>query len=150
MTDLRDLYQQSILDHYRNPRNFIRLERANRQADGSNPLCGDKVSIFMQIENGIIHDIGFAGTGCAICIASASMMTERLKGITEAEADALIESFCQMLASPAETANTPLSMGNLEVFSSVRGYPVRMKCATLAWHAARTALKGLQKSVSIK
>jgi nitrogen fixation protein NifU and related proteins len=148
MPDLKDLYQQSILDHYKKPRNCRRPEHANRQAEAFNPLCGDKLSIFLHIDNGIILDIGFMGTGCAISIASASMMTESLKGKTETEAGILLEQFCRMLESRTGSAEIQFSMGNLDVFSSVRGYPVRIKCATLAWHAAGVAIKSTQETAS--
>jgi nitrogen fixation protein NifU and related proteins len=148
MADLQNLYQQSIIDHYKRPRNFRMPAHTNRQAEGFNPLCGDKLSIFLQIDSGIIHDIAFMGAGCAISIASASMMTESLKGKTEAEAGVLLERFCHMVESRIGTKETKISMGDLDVFSSVRGYPVRIKCATLAWHAARAALKVSQETVS--
>jgi nitrogen fixation protein NifU and related proteins len=148
MPDLKDLYQQSILDHYKKPRNCRRPEHANRQAEAFNPLCGDKLNIFLHIDTGIIRDIGFMGTGCAISIASASMMTENLKGKTEIEAAILLERFCQMLESRPDSAEIQVSLGDLDVFSSVRGYPVRIKCATLAWHAARAAIKFSQGTVS--
>ena len=148
MADLHNLYQHAILDHYRKPRNFRGLENPNRQAEGFNPFCGDKVSVSLQIENGTIRDIGFWGTGCAISIASASMMTESLMGKTEAEAHMLIEHFLQMLTSRSDIDDTKHLTGNLELFASVRGYPVRIKCATLAWHAALAALKELPKTVS--
>jgi nitrogen fixation protein NifU and related proteins len=140
MADLRDLYQQLILEHYKKPRNFRKPEHSNRQAQGFNPLCGDKFDIYLYFENGAICDIGFMGTGCAISIASASMMTETLKGKTAEEADIFIDRFFHMLDIHTESANFGISMGDLDVFLSVRGYPVRIKCATLAWHAARAAL----------
>lgn len=142
MADLRDLYQESILDHYKKPRNFHKLEHANRQAEGLNPLCGDKLSVFMQIENGIVQDIGFIGSGCAIATASASMMTESLKGKTEAEVQAVFERFHQLVTDHSEPQPDPASMGPLAVFSGLRGYPVRVKCAILAWQTMRAALKG--------
>jgi nitrogen fixation protein NifU and related proteins len=148
MADLQSLYQHAILDHYRKPRNFRKPGHVNRQADAHNPLCGDKLSLFLQVENGIIHDVGFVGVGCAISIASASMLTENMKGKTEAEASFLLERFIQLLTSRPEASADQVSMGNLDVFSSVRGFPVRIKCATLAWHALRAALKGVQATVS--
>ena len=148
MADLQNLYQQAIIDHYKRPRNFRKPAHTNRQAEGFNPLCGDKLSIFLQTDSGIIHDIAFLGAGCAISIASASMMTEKLKGKTEAEASVLLERFCQMMESRTGTQEIWISMGDLDVFSSVRGYPVRTKCATLAWYAARAALKASQEAVS--
>jgi len=148
MADLRDLYQEVILDHHKKPRNFHKLEHANRQADGYNPLCGDKLSVFIQIENGIVKDIGFVGAGCAISTASASMMTESLKGKTEAEARAVFERFHQLLTDHSEPKPDPTTMGKLAVFSGVREYPVRVKCATLAWHTMRAALDGSKETVA--
>ena len=148
MADLRDLYQEVILDHHKKPRNFHKLEHANRQADGYNPLCGDKLSVFIQIENGIVKDIGFVGAGCAISTASASMMTESLKGKTEAEARAVFERFHQLVTDHSEPKPDPTTMGKLAVFSGVREYPVRVKCATLAWHTMRAALDGSKETVA--
>ncbi len=148
MADLRDLYQEVILDHHKRPRNFHKIENANRQADGFNPLCGDKLSVYMQIENGIIKNIGFIGAGCAISTASASMMTESLKGKTEAEAKVIFERFHQLVTDHSEPQPDPAGMGKLAVFSGVREYPVRVKCATLAWHTMRAALDGRQETVA--
>jgi nitrogen fixation protein NifU and related proteins len=148
MADLRDLYQEVILDHHKKPRNFHKPERANRQADGYNPLCGDKLSVFMQIENGVVKDIGFIGTGCAISTASASMMTESLKGKTESEARAIFERFHQLVTNHSESTPDPAALGKLAVFSGVREYPVRVKCATLAWHTMRAALEETKETVA--
>ncbi len=148
MADLRDLYQEVILDHHKKPRNFRKLEHANRQAEGFNPLCGDRVSVYVQIEDGIIRDIAFIGTGCAISTASASMMTDSLKGKTEAEAQALFERFHHLVTDPGESRPDPATMGKLAVFSGVREYPVRVKCATLAWHTMRAALEGREETVA--
>ena len=145
--DLRELYQEVILDHHKKPRNFHKLDRSNRQADGYNPLCGDKISVYMQIENGLIVDIGFVGAGCAISTASASMMTESLKGKTEIEARALFENFHQFVANHSEAQPEPSIMGNLAAFSGVRDYPVRVKCATLAWHTMKAALEQSDETV---
>jgi nitrogen fixation protein NifU and related proteins len=142
MADLRDLYQEVILDHHKKPRNFHKIEHANRQADGLNPLCGDRLSVYIQIENGIVKDISFMGAGCAISTASASMMTESLKGRTEAEAKAIFECFQRMLTNHTNAQPDPVDLGKLSVFSGVREYPVRVKCATLAWHTLRAALEG--------
>jgi len=147
MSDLKDLYQEAILDHYKNPRNFHRLEQANRQANGYNPLCGDKLSIYIQIENNIVKNISFIGSGCAISTASASLMTDNLKGKTIAEAINLFERFQQMLAISANSQPNTADLGNLSAFSSVREYPVRVKCVTLAWHAMRAALEGFKGTV---
>lgn len=142
MADLRNLYHDIILDHHRKPRNFRKLDHANRQADGFNPLCGDKVSVYLQIENGTVSDISFVGAGCAISTASASMMTESLKGKTEAEARAMFEMFQRMVMNRTETRSDSAALGELKVFSGVREYPVRAKCAALAWHTMRAALEG--------
>jgi nitrogen fixation protein NifU and related proteins len=148
MGDLKDLYQEAILDHYKRPRNFRKIDRANRQAEGFNPLCGDKISVFIQIENGIVKDISFAGTGCALSTASASMMTESLKGKTEFEARALFERFDQLLTDHSLSHPDPVYLGNLTAFSGVRDYPVRVKCVTLAWHTMRAALEEQQGTVA--
>ncbi len=140
MADLHDLYQETILDHYRKPRNFHEIEHPNRQADGFNPLCGDRLRLYLQIEHGIIQDIGFVGSGCAISIASASMMTESVKGKSEAETKMLFGNFSLLLSKGTDSQPEPDGMGNLTVFSTVREYPVRAKCATLAWHTLRAAL----------
>jgi nitrogen fixation NifU-like protein len=141
MADLKGLYRDLILDHYRKPRNFHKLEHSNRQADGLNPLCGDKLSVYLQIENGIVQDIAFAGTGCAISIAAASMMTESLKGKTEAEAKTLHDNFLLLVDNRSENQPDLDVMGDLAVFSSVRQFPVRARCATLAWNAVRAAIE---------
>ncbi len=148
MPDLRELYQQVILDHHKKPRNCRRPEHANKHADGFNPLCGDKITVFIQIEDGIVRDIAFQGSGCAISTASASMMTESLKGKSETEVARIFESFHNLVTgkTPAEADTTGL--GKLAVFSGVREYPVRVKCATLAWHTMRAALQGSEETVA--
>lgn len=148
MSELRDLYQEVILDHHKKPRNFHKLDNANRQADGYNPLCGDKLSVYLLVENGIVKDIGFVGAGCAISTASASMMTESLKGKTETEAKSLFERFHHLVTNHADAQPDPSVMGKLAVFSGVREYPVRVKCATLAWHTMRAALEGSRETVA--
>ncbi len=148
MADLRDLYQEVILDHHKKPRNFHKLEQANRQADGYNPLCGDKLSVYIQLENGVVKDIGFVGAGCAISTASASMMTESLKGKSEAEARAIFERFHQLVTNHSESMPDAAQLGKLAVFSGVREYPVRVKCATLAWHTMRAALEQKKETVA--
>ena len=146
MPDLQDLYNQVILDHYRKPRNFYRLERANKQAEGLNPFCGDKLTVFLLLEESVLRDISFVGTGCAISIASASIMTESLKGKTEAETILAFERFHELVTNSSEAGSVPL--GDLGVFSTLREYPVRIKCATLAWQAMRAALEGHQQTAS--
>jgi nitrogen fixation protein NifU and related proteins len=148
MSDLRDLYQEVILDHHKKPRNFHKLQQANRQADGYNPLCGDKLSVYIQIEDGIVKDIGFVGTGCAISTASASMMTESVKGRTETEARVIFEKFHQLVTDHSNAEPDISGIGKLAVFSGVREYPVRVKCATLAWHTMRAALDQVQVTVA--
>jgi nitrogen fixation NifU-like protein len=148
MSDLKDLYQDAILDHYRRPRNFQKPAFANRQAEDSNPLCGDILRVFMQIEDGVIADISFTGTGCAISIASASMMTVSLKGKTETEARAISERFLQLVTHPEGLRLGKESLGELALFSGVREYPVRVKCATLAWQAMQAALDGGRNPVA--
>ena len=135
--DLRDLYQSTILDHNKSPRNFGRPGSANRQARGDNPLCGDKITVYLDVDDGVVADVGLEGTGCAISTASASMMTEAVKGKPLAEVFALFETFHELLAG--EQGGTPEDIGKLAVFSGVREYPMRVKCATLAWHTLRAA-----------
>lgn len=147
MSDLRELYQQVILDHNKKPRNYRELEGANRQADGYNPLCGDKVHVYLHVANDVIQDISFQGSGCAISKASASMMTERLKGKTLAEAEAIFTTFHELVTGVAANPEAP-ELGKLAVFSGVREFPARVKCATLAWHTLQAALAGEDKPVS--
>ena len=144
MSDLRELYQEVIFDHNRNPRNFGRPADANRRAEGYNQLCGDKVTIYLKVEGGRIADAAFEGSGCAISTASASLMTEALKGKTEAEAARLFESFHGMVAGTGAHEE----LGKLEVLSGVREFPARVKCATLAWHTLSAALKNTPEPVS--
>lgn len=148
MSDLRDLYQELILDHNRRPRNFGPLAEANRSARGVNPLCGDKVTVHVQVEDDQVKAIRFEGTGCAISIASASVMTESLKQLTREESMDLFERFQKMVAAGDGTEPTPPDMGKLAAFAGVRDYPARVKCATLAWHTLRAALDGQEKAVS--
>lgn len=139
MTDLRDLYQEVILDHGRRPRNFGPLAEANRHAEGFNPLCGDRLTLYLKVEDGVIREARFEGSGCAISTASASLMTEALKGRSEAEAEALFGAFHAMLTSDA-AADSAAPLGKLEVLNGVREFPTRVKCATLAWHTLDAAL----------
>lgn len=143
MSDLRDLYQEVILDHSKNPRNFGPLEGGAKKAVGHNPLCGDKLVLYVQVEDGVITDLSFTGEGCAISTASASMMTETLKGMRVEEAEKLFRSFHEMLTGDATGGGGDhSSLGKLAVFEGVCEYPVRVKCATLAWHTAQSALHG--------
>ena len=147
MSDLRELYQEVILDHYKKPRNFRTLEGA-RHVEGYNPLCGDKVTVYVKLEGDVVREVSFQGSGCAISTASASMMTESLKGKTRAEAEALFQSFHALLTGKTPTDGGGSNLGKLEVFSGVREFPVRVKCATLAWHTFHAALEGENKTVS--
>jgi nitrogen fixation NifU-like protein len=139
MNDLRDLYQEVILDHNRRPRNFGPLPAANRRAEGNNPLCGDRVTVHLDVADGRIRDVAFEGAGCAISTASASLMTETLKGRSVEEARALFRGFHD-LVTRGTVPETEDGLDRLAVFSGVREFPMRVKCATLAWHAAMAAL----------
>jgi len=141
MSDLDDLYQEVILDHNKSPRNFRPMADANRKAEGYNPLCGDHVTVFIQLEDGVIRDISFQGSGCAISKASASLMTAALKGQTEAAAHALFEDVHQMLTGGTEE-DAPARVGKLAILAGVNKFPARVKCASLAWHTLNAALKG--------
>jgi nitrogen fixation NifU-like protein len=138
MLDLRDLYQEVIIDHYRTPRNFHALDDANRKAEGFNPLCGDRLMLYLKLERGVIQDISFEGMGCAISTASASLMTEHLKGKTEQEAEALFQGFHHLVTQ--DSAAPGPDLGKLAVLAGVREFPARVKCATLAWHTLHAAL----------
>ncbi|HLV01042.1 MAG TPA: SUF system NifU family Fe-S cluster assembly protein [Acidobacteriota bacterium] len=144
-----DLYQDIILDHNRRPRNFGELAEANRKAEGYNPLCGDKVTVFLKLEGDVIKDIRFKGAGCAISTASASIMTETLKGKTAREAEKLFERFRRLVTgSSSENDENEIELGSLAVFRGVRDYPVRVKCATLAWHTLKASLEGKDQQVT--
>ena len=145
MSDLTDLYQEVILDHNRRPRNFRAIDEARRQ-EGYNPLCGDRLMLYVKLEGERIVDLAFQGSGCAISKASASLMTEALKGKTLAEARELFEKFHDMVTSSPETAAPDL--GKLSVLSGVREYPTRIKCASLAWHTMKAAVAGEETTVS--
>jgi nitrogen fixation NifU-like protein len=138
MSDLRELYQELILDHTKRPRNFGPLAGANRKAEGFNPLCGDRVSVSLELDGETVRDVHFEGTGCAISTASASLMTEALKGRTVDEAEALFEDVHELLTGNESSRGEGL--GKLVVLGGVRAYPMRVKCATLAWHTFRSAL----------
>jgi nitrogen fixation NifU-like protein len=141
--DLRDLYQEVILDHNRKPRNYRRPEEANCIAHGDNPLCGDKVTVFLKLEDGRVADIGFQGRGCAISMASASLMTEMVKGKTLAEARSLFNRFHQIVTGQKDGggADEGIDIDKLAVLSGVREYPMRVKCATLSWHTLTAAME---------
>ena len=142
MSELDELYQEVILDHNKSPRNFRAMSHANRRAEGYNPLCGDHVTVFVQLENGVIQDISFQGSGCAISKASASMMTSELKGKNEAAAEALFENVHKMLTGAARDEKVADKVGKLQILSGVCKFPARVKCASLAWHTVHAALKG--------
>ena len=144
MNDLRELYQETILDHYRQPRNAGRLEEANRMAEGFNPLCGDRVKLYLKVEDGVIRDARFEGIGCAIATASASMMTESIKGKREVEALQLLEKFHGMVTGGATIGDA----GKLQVLAGVHEFPERVKCATLAWHTLKAALENTVEPVT--
>jgi nitrogen fixation NifU-like protein len=146
MSDLRDLYQEVILDHNRRPRNFGPLPGATRRAEGHNPLCGDRVTVFLDLAEGRIRDVAFQGSGCAISTASASLMTDALKGLTVEEARGLFHGFHELVTHGGGEGAPDL--GKLAVFTGVREYPMRVKCATLAWHALMAALDGQDLPVS--
>jgi nitrogen fixation protein NifU and related proteins len=139
MAELRDLYQQVILDHNRNPRHRGEPARHTHQAQGNNPLCGDRVTVYVQVEDGVIRDVGFDGSGCAISTASASLMTGAVVGKTVAEAERLFHDFHEMVVDPAAPADTA-RLGKLAAFAGVRGFPARVKCANLPWHTLHAAL----------
>lgn len=139
-SELSDLYQELILDHKRHPRNFHKMDDATRTVDGHNPLCGDQLRLFVKLEDGRITDVSFLGAGCAISMASASMLTEAVKGKTVAEAEGIYEQMHRLLTGHGEAVD-PAPLGKLAVLSGVRDYPTRVKCATLSWHTLKAALE---------
>jgi len=143
-TELRELYQEVILDHAKRPRNFREIPAATRRADGFNPLCGDRATVFLELEGDVVKDVSFQGAGCSISTASASMMTEALRGKTRAEAEALFERFHRLVTSDPSRAPEAAApeLGKLAVFSGVSEFPVRVKCASLPWHTFKAALSG--------
>jgi nitrogen fixation protein NifU and related proteins len=142
MADLRELYQDVILEHSKSPRNFRELAPADHTAEGFNPLCGDRFTIYLAMDGDVIRDISFQGAGCAISKASASMMTQNLKGKTKAEAEKVFERFHGLVTGHASAKDAAAELGKLAVFSGVSEFPVRVKCATLAWHTLHAALEG--------
>jgi nitrogen fixation NifU-like protein len=145
MSDLRDLYQEVILDHNKRPRNFRVLNPYSHKAEGYNPLCGDKVTVYLDVQDGIIKDLSFQGAGCAISSASASMMTEALKGKSIAEVEKLFKDFHDAVTGASEPSP---KLGKLAVLAGVRDYPSRVKCATLVWHTLRAALENRTEAVA--
>lgn len=146
MNDLSDLYQEMILDHNRSPLNYGALSDPDHVSHGDNPLCGDKLSLFLKMEGSVVSEIGFEGVGCAISTASASLMTESVKGRTREEAIGVMKKFHSMVTE--EEGGDFKSLGKLAAFVGVRDYPVRVKCATLAWHTFRAAIDGGDSTVS--
>jgi nitrogen fixation protein NifU and related proteins len=146
--DLGDLYQEIILEHSKAPRNYRKPATANQEAEGYNPLCGDRCTVYLDIEDGAIKDIGFQGSGCAISRASASMMTQVLKGKSKAEAAQLFEQFHRLVTGDKEAVAKAQELGKLAVFAGISKFPARVKCATLAWHTLQSALAGKHESVS--
>jgi nitrogen fixation protein NifU and related proteins len=145
VNELRDLYREVILDHNRSPRNFGELEGADRVVEGVNPLCGDKITLYVKLGGGRIEDIKFKGSGCAISVASSSLMTERVKGTSIDESLSLFEAIHEMLAG---SGDGPQELDKLVALAGVREYPTRVKCASLAWHALKSALSGEGAAVS--
>lgn len=148
MSELRDLYQEVILDHGKRPRNHHAVADADCRAEGHNPLCGDRVTVSLKIEHGKVVGVGFEGSGCAISTASASMMTEVLQGKTILEVETMFKAFHELVAGDGEKTDAPEALGKLVVFAGVREFPVRVKCATLAWHTMLAALQQLDETVS--
>jgi nitrogen fixation NifU-like protein len=154
MADLRELYQEVILEHSKSPRNFREMQGAKHKAEGYNPLCGDHFTIYLDVEDsdavegGRIRDISFQGSGCAISKASASMMTQSVKGKSREEAEKLFHDFHNLVTGQSTANGSQSELGKLGVFAGVSEFPVRVKCATLAWHTLRAALKGQQEPAS--
>lgn len=147
MNELQELYQQVILDHNKNPRNYGELPDANYTAEGFNPLCGDQIQIALLVRNGVIDDVRFTGSGCAISKASASIMTSVLKGKTVEEAEQTFETFHQLVTDDAVEVDAD-ALGKLAVFAGVREFPARVKCASLCWHTMKNALEGTENVAS--
>ena len=143
--DLNDLYQQVIIDHSKRPRNFRKMDGATREAQGKNPLCGDNFTVYLLMENDIVKDVSFQGSGCAISVASASMMTEALKGKSKADAEKMFDQFRAMIT---EGGAGDENLGKLGVLSGVNKFPARVKCAILSWHAVHAAIEGGEQVVS--
>lgn len=148
MSELSELYQQVILDHNKKPRNFHKLENANRTAEGYNPLCGDHLNVYLHVEDDQVQDVSFEGSGCAISKASASMMTQAVKGKSKKEAEMLFNEFHRMATGELDEENDPNHLGKLKIFAGVRDFPARVKCATLSWHTMHAALAGEQSTTT--
>lgn len=148
MADLRELYQEVIVDHSKSPRNFHQLPSASHHAEGFNPLCGDRLTLYLKIHHNIIEEVSFVGAGCAISTSSASLMTEQLKGKTIAEAEDIFRDFHHFLTQESGTGIEAARLGKLAILGGVRDYPSRVKCATLAWHTLHAALQGQADPIS--
>ncbi len=148
MSELRDLYQETILDHGRSPRHFQVLDDADRTADGYNPLCGDKIKVFLRTKDGRIEEAAFQGSGCAISMAAASLMTHAIRGASREELEETFRVFQDMVTGKIDEAAAAARLGKLVVFAGVSKFPVRIKCATLAWHTARAAMAQIEEPVS--
>ena len=147
MSELQELYQEIIMEHNRKPRNFRVLEGANRSGEGFNPFCGDMITLYLKLEDDVITDVGFQGSGCAISRASASMMTESIKGKTRSEAQETFDAFHQMVTRGPKGDIESDALGDLELLAGVSEFPTRIKCAVLSWHTLQAALKGQQETV---
>ena len=147
MFDLKDLYQEVIVDHNRSPRNFGKLDKPNRTLEGFNPLCGDRLTLYLNIADDKIDDISFDGSGCAISVASASLMTEAMKGKSTSEAEEIFNNFHVLVTSDGEDADLD-KLGKLAALAGVRDYPTRVKCATLCWHTLHSVLEGNEEVIS--
>ena len=147
MSNLHELYQEILLEHNNKPRNFRKLPDANRQADGYNPLCGDQITLYLRVEDDVIADVAFQGVGCAISRASASMLTQSVKGETLAKAEEIFDGFHALITDPKADVDYDL-LGDLEMLSGVSAFPTRIKCAVLAWHTLNAAIEGKEDSVT--
>jgi nitrogen fixation NifU-like protein len=146
MSELSDLYQEVILDHNKNPRNFREIATANYKADGNNPLCGDALRVYVEMEDEMVKDVAFKGSGCAISKASASMMTQIVKGKSKAEAEVLFDEFHRMVLGKLDEETEENSLGKLKIFAGVKEFPARVKCASLSWHTLNAALHGEEEA----
>lgn len=142
MSELNDLYQEVILEHNKNPRNFREIETATKTADGNNPLCGDALRVYVEMDGDEVKDVAFKGSGCAISKASASMMTQAVKGKSKAEAEVLFDEFHKMVTGELDAETDENNLGKLKIFAGVLEFPARVKCASLSWHTLHAALSG--------
>ena len=148
MSDLEELYQEMVMEHNRRPRNFRRLEGADRTAEGFNPFCGDAIALDISLEGDVIADIGFEGSGCAISRASSSLMTDSVKGKSREETQDIFDAFHRMMTHAPEESSDADILGDLEMLAGVSEFPVRVKCATLSWHTLKAALEGKKNAIS--